>query len=121
MNCALSFRSPTVFFKQNLSKGAGTYAWAGRLSTGIGSVSGEGEESMELGFSTTLAITTFAICIFGFASWRARQPAQPLKVRLVNYHVVQMAAIVVLLVMAAHLVTLFAGRPVTGQGGGRPF
>jgi hypothetical protein len=56
-----------------------------------------------------------------FANWRARQPAQPFKVRLVNYHVVQMAAIVVVLLMAAHLATLWAGHPVTGQGGGRAF
>lgn len=76
---------------------------------------------MNLGFDATLAITAFTVCIFGFANWRARQPAEPLKVRLVNYHVVQMAAIVVLLLMAAHLVTLWAGHPVTGQAGGRGF
>ena len=73
---------------------------------------------MELGFNATLVITVLSFCILGFANWRARQPAQPLKVRLVNYHVVQMAAIVVVLVMAAHLVTLWVGHPVTGQGGG---
>ena len=76
---------------------------------------------MELNFNATLVITLLSFCVFGFANWRARQPAQPLKVRLVNYHVVQMAAIVVVLLMAAHLVTLWAGRPVTGQGGGRAF
>lgn len=61
------------------------------------------------------------VIVFAFANWRARQPAQPLKVRMVNYHVVQMACIVVILVMAAHMLTLYAGHPVTGRGGGRPF
>ena len=73
---------------------------------------------MELGLAATLAITGLGLGLFGFANWRARQPAQPLKVRMVNYHLIQMAAIVVVLLMAAHLVTLFAGRPVTGQGAG---
>ena len=76
---------------------------------------------MNLGFTATFVITALTVCIFGFANWRSRQPAQPLKVRLVNYHVVQMAAIVVLLLMAAHLVTLWAGHPLTGQAGGRGF
>jgi hypothetical protein len=71
---------------------------------------------MELGYAATLAITALAFALFGFANWRARQPAQPLKVRMVNYHLIQMASIIVVLLMAAHLVTLFAGRPVTGQG-----
>jgi hypothetical protein len=75
---------------------------------------------MELGLAATLAITCLGLGLFGFANWRARQPAEPLKVRMVNYHLVQMAAIIVVLLMAAHLVTLFAGHPVTGQGT-RPF
>ena len=76
---------------------------------------------MQLGFTATLVITTLTLFVFGFANWRARKPAEPFKVRLVNYHVVQMAAIVVVLLMAAHLVTLWAGHPLTGQAGGRGF
>lgn len=76
---------------------------------------------MELGFEATLAIAALGVALFGFASWRARQPAEPLKVRWVNYHMVQFTGILVVLLMAAHLVTLFAGHPVTGQAGGRPF
>jgi hypothetical protein len=76
---------------------------------------------MTLSLTATLAIAAFVLLIFGFANWRARQPAQPLKVRMVNYHVIQMACIVVMLLMAAHLVTIFAGRPITGQTGGRPY
>lgn len=119
MSYALSFRPPIVFVAPNLSKGAGTYASAGGLSTRLRPY--QTEMAMELSLIATLAITALAMGIFGFASWRAKQPAQPLKVRMVNYHVIQFASIVVVLLMAAHLVTLFAGHPVTGQAGGYPY
>jgi hypothetical protein len=70
---------------------------------------------MDLSLTATLAIGVMCFAVFGFANWRARQPAEPLKVRMINYHVVQMVCIVVILLMAAHLVTIFAGKPVTGQ------
>ena len=70
---------------------------------------------MELSLPITLAIVALTLAVFGLASWRAKQPAQPLKVRMVNYHVVQIACIVVILVMAAHLVTLLMGAPLGGQ------
>jgi len=70
---------------------------------------------MDLSLTATLAIALVCFAMFGFANWRARQPAEPLKVRMINYHVVQMACIVVILLMAAHLVTIFTGHPVTGQ------
>jgi amino acid transporter len=77
---------------------------------------------MDLSLTATLSIVVLTFIVFGFANWRARQPSEPLKVRMINYHVVQMVCIVVILVMAAHLITIFSGRPVTGQQpGGRPF
>jgi len=76
---------------------------------------------MTLSLTATLVIAAIVFVIFAFANWRSRQPAQPLKVRMINYHVIQMACIVVILLMAAHLITIFAGRPVTGQTGGRPY
>ena len=72
-------------------------------------------------WTVTIGVLVAVLLVFAFANWRARQPAQPLKVRMVNYHVVQMACIVVILVVAAHMLTLYAGHPVTGQGGGRPY
>ena len=48
----------------------------------------------------------------------ASRPAEPLKVRMVNYHVVQMVCIIVVLLMAAHLITLLSGQPLTPRGGG---
>jgi hypothetical protein len=70
---------------------------------------------MDLSLTATLVVVVLTFAVFGFANWRARQPAEPLKVRMINYHVVQMACIVVILLMAAHLVTIVTGRPVTGQ------
>ena len=70
---------------------------------------------MELDLPVTLAVVGLTLAIFVLASWRARQPAQPLKVRMVNYHVIQIVCIVVILVMAAHLVTLLMGAPPGAQ------
>lgn len=66
---------------------------------------------MELNLPLTLIIAALTGVLFWIATIRAKKPAEPLKVRYVNYHVVQMACIVVILVMAAHLVTLISGRP----------
>ena len=73
---------------------------------------------MDLSLTTTLAVVVLTCGLFGFATWRARQPAEPLKVRMIDYHVVQMVCIVVILLMAAHLVSIVTGRPFTGQQGG---
>ena len=61
---------------------------------------------MELSLSVTLMIAVLMLGMFAFATWRARQPAEPLKVRMINYHVVQIFCVVVLLLMIAHLLTL---------------
>ncbi len=76
---------------------------------------------MELDLTATLAVVVATMMLFGFANWRARKPAEPLKVRWINYHVVQLACVVVILLMAAHLVTLFSGGSAPGQTGGRAF
>ena len=69
---------------------------------------------MSLDLPATLGILTAALAVWAFAYWRARQPPNPEKVRMINYHVVQILTIVVLLLMAAHLVTLMTGRPLAG-------
>ena len=70
---------------------------------------------MELSLPVTLTILVLTGAMFAFANWRGRQPAQPLKVRMINYHVVQIVCVVVVLLMAAHLLTLFSGQPVGGR------
>ena len=71
---------------------------------------------MELNLPVTLAIVALTVAIFVIAHIRGGKPAEPLKVRMVNYHVVQIVCIVVFLVMGAHLVTLIMGAPLTGGG-----
>jgi hypothetical protein len=65
---------------------------------------------MTLDLPTTLAILAVIGAVFVYANWRARQPPQPLKVRMLNYNVVQILTIVVALVFLAHLVTLLGGQ-----------
>ena len=77
---------------------------------------------MELSLPVTLTIVVLTMGMFAFANWRSRQPAQPLKVRMINYHVVQIVCVVILLLMVAHLVTLFSGQQSAAPfGGGRRF
>jgi hypothetical protein len=66
----------------------------------------------------TLAALAAVLGLAAFARWRARQPSEPLKVRLVNYHYVFIFCMICLFVIAAHLITLVVGHPVTGQRGG---
>ncbi len=66
---------------------------------------------MELDLPFTLIIVALTGGLFWFATVRAKKPAEPLKVRFINYHVVQLACIVVILVMAAHLMTLMSSLP----------
>jgi hypothetical protein len=73
---------------------------------------------MELSLTMTLTIAVLTMGIFAFATWRAKKPSEPLKVRMVNYHVVQIACLVVLLLMLSHLVTLLTGQNLQG---GRSF
>jgi cytochrome b561 len=76
---------------------------------------------MELSLPVTLTILALTLGMFAFAYWRGSLPAQPLKVRMVNYHVVQIICVVVVLLMVAHLVTLVSGQPLPPRGGGRRF
>jgi hypothetical protein len=75
---------------------------------------------MDLSFPFTFAIIAAAVALFAYAWWRHRQPADLLKIRLINYGLVQLFCVFVILIMGAHLVTLFVGHPVTGQGQGTP-
>ena len=72
---------------------------------------------MELSLPVTLTILVLTAGMFAFANWRARQPAQPLKVRMINYHVVQIICVVVVLLMVAHLMTLLSSQPPRGRFG----
>ena len=71
---------------------------------------------MDLGLYPTLGILLLAAVIFAFSEREARRPSEPLKVRMFNYRYLQIFTLVVALAMAAHLVTLLAGHPLTGRG-----
>ena len=69
---------------------------------------------MTLDLPLTLAILALGLGLFGFAAWRARQPADPFKVRMINYTFVQLLAVLVVLLMAAHVLSLMGIQ--TGGG-----
>ena len=70
---------------------------------------------MTLDLPATVAILVAALAVFGFAIWRASRPPNPMKVRMINYHIVQIFTIIVLLLMLAHLVSLVTGHPMVGR------
>jgi hypothetical protein len=72
---------------------------------------------MELNLPVTIAIVMLTLGMFAFANWRGRQPSQPLKVRMVNYHVIQIVCVVVLLLLLAHLMSLLTGQTFRGRRG----
>jgi len=78
-------------------------------------------ERGHMSFNVTLTIVMLTAGLFGFATWRARQPVDPLKVRLfkINYHVVQIFCIVALMYLIVHLMAFFGVQP--SQQAGRPF
>ena len=71
---------------------------------------------MELGLSTTLTILAGSLATFGLALWRHRRsvPGQP---SLIPWGGLQYLALVVAVLMAAHVVTLLTGVPLVGRSG----
>jgi hypothetical protein len=65
---------------------------------------------MEPGLVATLVTTALAMSV--------KPAAGPLTGRMSRRALVQMASMVVVFLLAAHLVTLFAGHPVPGQPAG---
>jgi uncharacterized membrane protein YidH (DUF202 family) len=79
---------------------------------------GGNKEGRDRDMSNDMLITLSALAVVlgvaAFARWRGRQRSEPLKVRLVNYHYVFIVCMVGLFIIAAHLLTLIAGHPLTG-------
>lgn len=70
---------------------------------------------MGLSLPVTLAVLAASVALFGYATWRASQPADPLRVRMINYTHVQLLAVLVILLMGAHVLSFFGIQ--TGQRG----
>lgn len=63
----------------------------------------------------TLVLLAAALTLVGLANWRERQPRQLDKTPLISYPLVQMIGIVVVILMVAHLVSLFTGQQLQGR------
>ena len=67
--------------------------------------------------SLTITIVVLAVATVAFAvvTVLARRPAIPGQVRLVPLGLVQFVALLVMILMAAHLVSLLTGTPLTSR------
>lgn len=68
----------------------------------------------------TLGGAILALGIFFVARWQGEKPAEPLKARVLNYTIIQFAALVAVLVMVVHLLTLGSGKRFGGRYGEAP-
>jgi hypothetical protein len=64
----------------------------------------------------TVAILLGALAIAGLANWRERRPRELGRPPWVPSTAIQVIAVVVVIVMLAHLVSLLTGQPLKGRG-----
>ena len=69
---------------------------------------------MSLGL--TLAVLLAALAIAAYANWRERRPRDLGRPPLVPYTAIQVIAVVAIIIMLAHLVSLLTGHPLKGRG-----
>ncbi len=69
-----------------------------------------------MGWTMTITGLVIAIAVFGWANWRARQPVQFGRVRMIPYTALMFAALVVILLMVAHVFTLLGVEAPPRQG-----
>lgn len=70
-----------------------------------------------MSLTVTLCVLAVAVVVFGYGSWRAARPADPLKPRLIPWRFVSLFAGAVGLLMMAHVVNLFGIETGTNQPG----
>ena len=68
-----------------------------------------------MGLAATLVALVFAVALAVFANWQERRQRPVGDPPLVSYTAIQMVAIVVAILMAAHLVSLLTGHPLTSR------
>lgn len=71
---------------------------------------------LEVSFELTISILIVALLIAGLANWRERRPRPVGKPSLVPYIAIQILAVLVIILMLAHLVSLLTGHPLKGRG-----
>jgi uncharacterized membrane protein YidH (DUF202 family) len=67
-----------------------------------------------VGLGATLTILGMALAVAALANWRERRP-RPGHPSLVPYTVIQIVAIVVVVLMGAHVVSLLTGQQLTSR------
>ncbi len=70
---------------------------------------------IELGWWATGAILLVAAGVFLWSRQVSIRPPDPLRPRLANHGIVQLFAMIVVILMLVHVVTLVAGEPLTGR------
>jgi hypothetical protein len=65
--------------------------------------------------AVTLAILLAALAVAALANYRERRPREIGKVPLISYSAIQMVAVVVALLMLAHLLSLITGQPLKSR------
>jgi uncharacterized membrane protein YidH (DUF202 family) len=68
-----------------------------------------------MGLAATLVALVLAVAVAGLANWQERRQRPVGNPPLVSYTAIQMIAIVVAILMAAHLVSLLTGHPLTSR------
>lgn len=63
----------------------------------------------------TLAVMAVALAALAFSTWQARRPTTPGRPWLVPMGLIQFVAILLFILMAAHLISLLTGHPFTGR------
>ncbi len=70
---------------------------------------------IELGWWPTGLIFAAAFAIFLWSRQVSMRPFDPNRPRLANHGMVQLLAMIVMILMLVHMVTLIAGAPLTGR------
>lgn len=70
-----------------------------------------------MGLTLTLVIMFASLTVAGIANWLERRPHEVGSPPLVSYTAIQLVALVVALLMAAHLVSLVTGTPLESRFG----
>ena len=69
-----------------------------------------------MGLELTLAVLFAALAIAALANWRERRPRDVGRPPLVPYTAIQAIAVLVAILMLAHVVSLLTGQPLRGRG-----
>ena len=68
-----------------------------------------------MSLTVTVLILLVALAVAGLANYRERRPREVGKVPLMSYAAIQMIALVVVVLMLAHLVSLTMGTPLKSR------